>query len=303
MDDLLTPVSTKYLRSDPRPDHEALLTEVKPAQAQPSQEAPASSRSAKISSADEALEALKAQPDYETLISALRFLNHNHSDFNLCIPSPKSAAIFRTLVTEIAPNYWALLYEGSDSDVDGDGSAQRDLDLFVRCLGSITGLNALVFHLRALIQEAKAGATEANRPDVGLHISIVLQILAAILDGDGAIRRLWTLSTSHLTSISLRKAQSGAIVAILAGGRLISATGEALAVAGHDKIKANTQWLADGRELSEWIGRNIGGWGADNPPEVEVSFLADLFRRSLSLGYSGKSRLCDSSLAKAEPNA
>ncbi|KAG7420741.1 DNA replication checkpoint protein tel2 [Fusarium oxysporum f. sp. rapae] len=63
MDDLLTPVSTTYLK--PRNEPEPLFTEVKPAS---TQKKPASISDK--STADEIIDALKSQPDYDTLISS-----------------------------------------------------------------------------------------------------------------------------------------------------------------------------------------------------------------------------------------
>ena len=279
MDDLLTPVTTTYLK--PRKDDEPLLTEVtspKPI------ELP--SRPGRVSSADDALDALRSQPDYDTLVAVLRFLTRDRQDagaFRLHVPSPKSAAIVQTLVTEIAPNYWELLREGSE-----DGSGSHDLDLFIRCLRSVTGINALVSHLKALIHEAKSSSKESKRPDISLHLGIFLDILAAVLKGDRAVQQIWTASTSELGTQALKKVQSQALLSILTGGKLVSVTGEAAGVLGRDQVRQGTQWVTDGLEVSKWLGRNIASWAKTGPEDTELQFCSDLFQRAMSLGYSGK---------------
>lgn len=282
MDDLLTPVTTTYLR--PKKDEEPLLTEVKSARPV---ELPF--RPDRISSADEALDALRGQPGYDTLISVLRFLTHDRQGtnaFRLHVPTPQSAAIVQTLVTEIAPNYWALLREGSRDDSGQDDS--HDLNLFTRCLRSVTGINALVSHLKALIQEAKSASKESKRPDISLHMTTFLDILAIVLNGESSVQKIWTTSTSELGTQALKKVQSQALLSILTGGKLLSVTGEAADILDRDELRKETRWVTDGLEVSKWLGRNVASWAKSGSEDAEVQFGSDLFRRAMSLGYPGK---------------
>src|SRR5690606_36743634 len=139
---------------------------------------PAVSRSNRtgIPSPEDALETLTAQPDYDTLVSSLSYLSKpelSGASFSIHTSSPLSAQITQVLVTEIAPNYWPLLREGS---LDGPQSAGRttDLDLFLDCLRSLAGLNTILLRLRALVQEIKAGKGGPKRPDLVLNINLVL---------------------------------------------------------------------------------------------------------------------------------
>jgi telomere length regulation protein len=292
MDDILTPVSTTYLK--PRKDEEPLFTEVKsPRTVEPSPPKPIA-----ISSADDALDALRSQPDYSSLISVLNVLSRDHGDassFRLHVPSPKGAAIVQTLVTEIAPNYWTLLYEDSEKDhVYHGGSSvsdSRDLELFLQCLRSVTGINALVSHLKALIQGFMSSSRDSRRPDVSLHISIFLDILAAVLRGDSAIRQIWIASSSELGTQALKKVQSQALVSILTSGKLVSVTGEAAEILGRDQVRVETRWITDGLEVSKWIGRNVASWANTEPEDTGLQFCSDLFQRAMSLGYPGELRL------------
>lgn len=271
MDELLTPVSTTYLKA--KKDEEPLFTEIKPAskvEPRPKNE--------RIESEDEALDILRAQPDYDSLISSLKYLDRASS---LRVPTPKSAAIIQALVTEIAPNYWTLLSEGSE-----DGEIHH-LELFVQSLQSVTGINALISHLRALLQESKSTARESRRPDISLHLHIFLEILAAIFRGEDAIRTIWSASTSKLATEALRKVQSHALLSALTNGKLLSVTGEASSTVGKDQLSLTATWVTDGLEVSRWIGRNVVAWVKEQPEEASFQFCSSLIQRSMSLGYPG----------------
>lgn len=268
----LTPVSTTLLKARQEKDDNdsrPLLTEVTaPKTATPP-------RPTKITSVDEALESLRSQPDYDALILTLRYL---HNGGLQSAPGPQSAAIVRLLVTEIAPNYWALLRS--------DGS--EDIDLFIRCLRSVTGLNALVAHLRSLIQDSKGESKEVRRPDIPLNLNLLLEILDAVLKGDDAIQTLWDTSISGLSTPALQRAQSQALLSVLTGGRLVSATAEAASIAGSKDTQNEFHWITDGHQVTSWLGRNLATWAQKPPADGELRFCSDLFQRALSLGYSGE---------------
>ena len=61
-----------------------------------------------VSSLADAVEHLKSQPDYDSLISTLKFLRKGNQ---LCAPSPATAQIVQLLVSDLVPNYWPLLRE------------------------------------------------------------------------------------------------------------------------------------------------------------------------------------------------
>ncbi|PNP42626.1 hypothetical protein TGAMA5MH_05367 [Trichoderma gamsii] len=279
MDELLTPVSTTYLK--PRKDSQPLsevgstkrVIEVLPI--------------SQVESPDGALELLRNQPDYDSLIQALKYLTQDEKrpgSFQVHEPGPKSAAIIHVLVTEIASNYWPLLKEGGQSD--GAEDAYNDAQVFVRCLQSVAGLNAVLTHLRALIQEHKLGSKDSKRPDLVLHISIFLDLLASALDGDNAIRTLWTASAGRLSSETSKKVQSQALLSLLTSGRIISTAAEATEIVGSETIHTGVIWITDGTKYSQWVAFNLIAWARQTKSESELHFCSDLFQRSMSLGYS-----------------
>lgn len=272
MDDLLTPVSTTYLKS--KKEEEPFFTEVKPAK-----KIEPATQSTPVTSDDVALDVLKAQPDYESLISTLEYLVRASS---LHVPNPKSAAIVQTLVTEIAPNYWALLSEGS-----GDGDS-TDFQLFVQCLRSVTGINALISHLRALVQESKSGSREVTRSDISMHLGIFLDMMSTVLSGNDTIRAIWMTSSASLATEALRKVQSQALLSALTSGKLLSITGEAAALFGKDQLPTNAVWVTDGLEITKWIARNVAIWAKSQPDDTSTQFCSTMLQRAMSLGYPGK---------------
>lgn len=281
MDELLTPVSTTYLK--PRKDAKPLLSEVgstkKAIEVLPNSQ---------VDSPDEALELLRNQPDYDSLLRTLKYLTQHEKQpgsFHVHEPGPKSAAIIHVLVTEIASNYWTLLKE--DGQSDGAEDAYNDAQLFIRCLQSVTGLNAVLTHLRALIQEHKLGSHDSKRPDLVLHISIFLDLLASALDGDDAIRTLWVASAGGLNSETSKKVQSQTLLSLLTSGRIISTAAEAIGTIGSENIRASAAWITDGTKFSQWIAYNLIAWARHTKSESELHFCSDLFQRSMSLGYSG----------------
>ncbi|KAI7771310.1 hypothetical protein LZL87_010236 [Fusarium oxysporum] len=283
MDDLLTPVSTAYLK--PRNEPEPLFTEVKPAS---TQKKPASISDK--STADEIIDALKSQPDYDTLISVLNFLNNPKSassNFSFSTPSPKSASIIHLLVSEIASNYWTLLLEGNfEDDTNGKTELPRDADLFLGCLRSLTGLNAVITQLRVLIQESRLGGKEEKRVDLSINIGILLSILSSIIGSARSISTIWSSSTKGISNAALQRVQCQKLASVLTNGQIVSIAAEALEVMGRDQVDDGVHWIADGLQYSRWVGNAIVSWVHSSPEPDGMAFACELFQKSLSLHHS-----------------
>ncbi|KAF5656857.1 dna replication checkpoint tel2, partial [Fusarium heterosporum] len=283
MDDLLTPVSTTYLK--PRNDPEPLFTEIKTTTSQEKQK-----ETGVISTADDAIDALRNQPDYDSLISVLQFLDSHRTasaGFSLSAPSPKNASVIHLLITEIAPNYWTLLREGNiDGDAQYEAALPPDAGLFLSCLRNLTGLNAVITQIRGLIQEARLGGKEQRRTDLSLNIGILLSVLSGILGTDGAIPAIWNESTRAIANTALQRIQSQKLSSILTNGQIVSTSAEALEIIGRDRIRDDIQWLGDGLQYSTWIGNSIVSWTVSSPGADGMAFSSELFQKSLSLQHS-----------------
>jgi telomere length regulation protein len=283
MDELLTPISTTYLK--PKKE-ELLFTEHKSTNKVHVESAPVT----RVGSVDEALNVLKGQPDYSALIAVLHFLTRSkpgEGSFSLHTPSPKSAAIIHLLVTEIAPNYWTLLLEGSsEPSVESNLTPAHDAELFLQCLRSVTGLNAVVAFIKSLNQESK-GSQSSRRPDLPLVRSMFLDILAEVLRGDATIHNLWDVSTGAMSNPALQKTQSHSLVSILAGGRLVSVVAEAASGMPKDQLRTESRWITDTLEYTKWVGRNLASCVTTSVSDLELHFCQELLRQAMSLGYPG----------------
>ncbi|GKT98265.1 dna replication checkpoint protein tel2 [Fusarium langsethiae] len=283
MDDLLTPVSTTYLK--PRKETEPLFTEVKPSSPQPEPR-----KITAISTADDAVDVLKNQPDYDSLVSVLQFLTStkpSSDSFSLSTPSPKSTLIVHLLVSEIASNYWTLLLEGSFDGVSQSATVlPRDAELFIACIQSLTGLNAVIAQIRTLLQESRIGGKEEKRADLSLNANILLSVLSAILDGHGAVSAIWSASTKGIPNPALQRVQSQKLGSILTNGQIVSTSAEALEIIGRDRERDETKWIADGLQYSKWMGNSIVLWVRSSPEADAMTFASELFQKSLSLHHS-----------------
>ncbi|KAH8180073.1 telomere length regulation protein [Sarocladium implicatum] len=287
MDELLTPVSTTYKATPKAP--EPFLTEVK-------KSVPETSKDRRpvtgpVRSLDDAIQILKSQPEYDELVAVLRFLTGtregDESTGKRLAPGPKSAAVVQLLVTDIASNYWPLLAEGSlDGGSEQGDKLSSDATLFNQCLRSITGLNALLSHIKAFTQEAKTQSKEHRRPDLLLNLRLLLDLLAAVLHGDHVIRDIWATSVAGCSGDVQVKGQMQGLVSALTSGRLQATVAEALQHVEQEDLQSASRWTGDGLEFTRWLGRNISSWVVDLPPgHGDFDVVSVLLQRGLSMGY------------------
>lgn len=286
MDQLLTPVRTLYHRPDQ--DQELLLAPESQPQVQ--DRAPGS-RPLAISSVEDALQALRAEPDHDALTSILRFLTTaaaGSSIPRIQVPGPTEGAVVQTLISDIVPNFWPLLRETLTDDGAGAGSSKAtDAELLLQCLRNVPGLNTIILHIKALVRESRHGDQLQRRPGLLLRLAPILQLLSTLLAGDGAVRALWEATKPGLDKDELRAARSGELVSLLSGGRTLAVAAEALALVGPEDAEAGVSWLANGADFTRWIGRNVASWARREPQEEEAAICSQLFQRAMSLGYAG----------------
>lgn len=294
MDGLLTPVSTTRRKDAP------LLQEVPSISSsiKPAESAPDTAR-AVPKSPEEVLEILRHEPGYDSLIHTLRVLKHGRFEqktFQISKPSPIGSQIVHILVTDIAPNYWTLLQEEALHDAENrTNGAKRGstagLQLFLGCVRSLTGINAVLLRLRALTQEAKSEKKDVKRPDLLADLRITLALLEALLEGTDCIQRLWISAIADAHSPVTRRPLAQEFIALLGSGRVISYAAEAddtVRLAADKKASANARWISDGAEYSRWLGRNLVRWLSQDVSPDDVKLCSDLLARSLRLGYSGE---------------
>lgn len=290
MDDLLTPVSTTYRR--PRREEGSRFADIGrlPASVVEASGADCPSQLTRLTSADDVIDALKAQPAYDDLVRILRFLTTpagvSHSTpLQAC--DAKSASIVHLLVTEIIPSYWPLLSEGSSPLEPTDpASSSRGARHLTQCLQSLTGLNAVLTQTKALIQEQRVRRIGSKHPDIA-PLDIFLEVLSSLLQGDGALREIWLASTCTLKGAALKKTQSHQLVSLVAGGRILSLAAEAQTLTLNQTVPGRAQWIGDGAEFSSWLARSAISWAKSTSENSELQVCEDFIQRGMSLGYSG----------------
>ena len=288
MDGLLTPISTSRLNAN---HNEPLLQEV--VLIKVTEKHNSTSGQKPPNSPEEALQVLRHEPDYDQLVATLRFLSQEEpgSAFSIKEPSPITAQLVQALVSEIVPNYWALLNEDS---CETNSSA---LGLLLACLRSLTGVNAIIVRLRALLQEAKSGdGKNPKRPDIVINLAVLLHLACRLLKGDEIIRGTWIAATRTLNGTIKTRMISQEVISTFGSGRIISLTAEATEHAKGHKAEVDTSniWLAKGPEYTKWLSENIVKWQLSSPTPDETRLCSELFLKALRLGHSGKAVANDS---------
>jgi len=287
MEGLLTPVSTSYKSQDKKED--VGLVEV-----------PKATKSITkpifhASTPSEALEILKSEPDHETLVSTLRFLGKATSEFSVTSPSPIASQLVHVLVSEILPNYWNILYEPEKKN--SKGGKQRkprhtpDLELFITCLRSVTGLNAILLSLRRHIQASKEAKKSVEGPNLQDVLTILLQALATILEGDQTIEKIWNVIWNTSDPEPKKKAVWNEFLGLVGGGKLLGTAAEAESVLNDLSQKIREKyWVADGNLYSSWLARNISHWADSLLPESQNGWkcCTELLSKSFRLGHTGR---------------
>lgn len=287
MEGLLTPVSTSYRTLD-KSEEDALVPVSRPPEAISK---PASS----ATTPEQALEILRGVPDYDTLISTLRYIGNNGSGFSITSPSPLAAQLVHVLVSDIIPTYWNVLQEPQVSRVARKGQQGRlrskpTLDLLLSCLRSVTGLNAILLSIKQHIQKSKdtkMSVGGANSQDI---LPILLQVLKVLLEGDGIIETISNSIWHSSDTSSKQKAVWNEFLSLVTSGKILGISAEAEDVVSDLSNKLGEKyWMADGFLYSSWLARNISQQARNLPGDAERgwSSCSELLSKSLRLGYSG----------------
>ncbi|RDL34736.1 Telomere length regulation protein [Venustampulla echinocandica] len=269
MEGLLTPVSTIYKSQDQGKDlqEEDALVEVRKSPE------PTEKPSFQANTPAEALEVLKNEPDYDALILTLKYLVQPDVDFDITSPSPLASQLVNALVSGILPNYWSVLYvpEGKGSKTGKKKKLNRSphLELFLRCLRSVTGLNALLLALKRYIQLGKASKQEIGGSNIQSTLTIILQALESVLEGDETVRKIWVIIWNSNSS-SQKKVVWNDFLSLVGSGKILGIAAEAEDVVNDlNKSVGGMSWIADGALFSAWLTSNIRCWIEDLPLDSE----------------------------------
>lgn len=286
MEGLLTPVSTSYKSPDQEKDDALVEVQLsKPASG------PARSFS-KASTPGEALEILQNEPDYESLISTLRWLALGTADFSIFLPSPSAAQIVHVLVSETLPTYWSTFQAQAGKKGRGKSRSRlsSDLESLLTCLRSVTGLNALLLNLRQFIQKSKEPKKAAGSSDIQGALRSLIQVICALLEGEEAIEALSKTIWNSQESIVKQKAIWSEFLSIIAGGKILGIAAEAEDVINRlSKEVGDKNWVAEGTTYSKWLASNISRWAFALKLDEEGGWraCAELLSKSFRLGHTG----------------
>ncbi|KAH9888272.1 telomere length regulation protein-domain-containing protein [Xylariomycetidae sp. FL2044] len=269
MADLLTPVSQTYTNATPNAD---LVERPEAAQAKVHTPVEFGGRSP-----EDALQALKSQPSYDTLLSVLTFLRkgtRGKHPFNISTPGSLSAQITQVLIVEIVPNYWPVLQESPGH--------QQEL---ISCLQSLTGINAVLTHLRALIRQNQLEPKTSKDSHLIFNLTFALDLLGRLLEGHEQLRRLWA-PISSLDNALQRRAMRQELVTLLSSGKIVTLSAEAVHICQQADKLDEPLWIGDGKQYTEWLGHNLVTGIKSDANDEDLKLYADVFVRATRLGHS-----------------
>ncbi|CAG8949598.1 hypothetical protein HYFRA_00007831 [Hymenoscyphus fraxineus] len=286
MDGFLTPVSTTY-KSNPPEKKEDFLVEIPKISnhiAKPSL--------SNATSPSEALNILKSEPDHDALIKSLRYLIQNESDFKITSPSPISSQLVHVLVSEVLPNYWSIF-----SGAEGPKSKRKrpkqsaELQLLLKCLRSVTGLNSIILSMKRHIQLSKGSNKKvAGGPNVEEILNILLEASAALLQGSGTVQNIASTIWDSNEQPTAKKSIWNEFLGLIGGGKLLGIAAEAEAVVHNlSENIGQRYWVADGTLFSVWLTTNLQHWVLNLPKDSEHGWkcCGELLGKLLRLGKSG----------------
>jgi len=274
-------VSTSYKKQGERPD-ELLIEIQEPAKTLPK-------LSSKATNPIEALEILRNEPDYESLVATLNYLIHD-SNFSLKSPSPLTAQLVHILVSETIPTYWGVIRNSQKVRRNPGAKKISDSQLLLSCLRNIAGLNAVLLSIKQYIQKSRETKKDIGSSNINDILTSLLQVLSNLLVGDSSVEEvsdgIWNAPDNSLR----KKTMWNEFLGVIGGGKIIGLSAEAEDVLNSlDKKFGEKFWIADGALYTKWLARNISRWAQalqhDNKQGWKLC--TELLSRSFSLGHTG----------------
>lgn len=234
---------------------------------------------------DEAREILKSQPDPDDFIAVLQYLQlgiEGKHDFNVRVSGPKESQLINVIVTVTVPDRWASLNTKPASKKEEEAKS-----MLVSCLTCTAGLGALHTQIKAL-----AGRELSSKTGPSLMVTDAIDVLANVMGSSSLIETILGDVLKLHSQPAQRHVLWQELSSFVAGGRILSAVAQAFPLTKFPTDKP-PEWLADGKQYSAWLARNI----CHAATKVAVAdseawlMLAQLLKRGLSLGHSGKSRI------------
>jgi telomere length regulation protein len=239
----------------------------------------------KGASLEEALEALRNQPSFNTLLSVLKYLhnggNHKHR-FEIKSPTPLNAQIIHVLVTEIVPNYWTVLQESPD---------RSDIEVLLTCLRSLPGINATLTYLRSLIREARSESKDLKNSYIIFNLVYALDLLASLFRDEGEMMRIWNHIVSMDKSALVRPLRHE-FLSVFTNGKIVSLAAEAEDICRQAGRLIEPLWVADNKRYIDWLAHSLVEWTKSRVSDEDLKLCAELGARAMRLGHAGTPETC-----------
>ncbi|KAK7531064.1 telomere length regulation protein-domain-containing protein [Phyllosticta citricarpa] len=267
MDDLLTAVKTTQIREVDSEDHAPKTQHL-------------AAISGGISAPDQALKALREQPDPQSLHEVLVFLQKSAQKpgyFNLRVPGPLSAQTINALVNSTIPDYWETWGQ----------SDHYDRKLILQSLKSVGGMGASIARLRSLCVEEQVQSQQQIKKSRSTRnqIRIILDVLNNLITGSDFASSIWADINTFVPASNQRQILWREFVSLTASGRIVSVSAQAEDLLKETSEQVESSWLSSGPEFAKWIGCNITTMLSTGQGEV-VPAAALLLGKSLTLGYN-----------------
>jgi len=289
MENLLTPMSTSYKKSSDGPD--LLLVR------EPDKTRPLTRQLGKAENPEEALEILRNEPNYEILVSTLRYLATGSSEFSITQPSPLAAQLVHVLLSETLPTYWSALNISSTGRKAHKKAGTRklsDSDSLLFCLRSVTGLNAILLNLKQSIQQYRNAKKVVVGSNIQDGLTTYLQVLCQVLEGNTSIVKIATSiwsNSSNPSNTAKQKAIWDEFLVLIGSGKILGISAEAEDVINELTTKISEKfWTSNGILYSTWLAQNIVQWAQTLSEDDEQGWklCTELLSRSFRLGHTGR---------------
>ncbi|KAL5341140.1 telomere length regulation protein-domain-containing protein [Aspergillus crustosus] len=236
------------------------------------------------------LSILKSHPGQDELLQAVASLDPfrkgvTSATFDIRVPGPVSAQVLSALVTITIPDHWESINAGSK----GSGTGNTKLrSAILRCLSSVPGISCLVTQLRSLIAQTRASSQQADASGSTMRLRNILEVLSALLEPRDLISRLYTDIDTVYNNPTQKQVAWKELISLLAAGRVLSVSAEAISLSGGTDIPVKTTWIGTGSQYASWLGANICHMSSKLSVSEEGHWkaLTTLTGRGLSLGYT-----------------
>ncbi|KAL2830602.1 telomere length regulation protein-domain-containing protein [Aspergillus cavernicola] len=285
MDGLITEIKT--FNRGQNVDLRAREEKFQPVSSGASEHMPTIGSIAEPSSPVQILSILKSSPSQDEISQALYALDPFRKsfaagDFDIRVPTPKTAQILNALVSITVPDHW----ESLNSSTTKNPKLRAAL---LRCLSSVPGISCLVTQLRSLIAQLRASSQQTDASGSGVRIRNILDVVSALLEPKDFVLRLYSDIDTVYGNSTQKQVAWKELISLLAASRVLSVSAEALSLVGNLDISKNISWVGTGPPYASWLGVSIYHMAAKlgvRDQEDHWKAVASLTGRAISLGYT-----------------